>query len=60
MKPFKTRLTTKLGIELPIMSAGMAGVADQNLLLLFRTLVGWNIGQTGMDPEVLRHIIRDT
>jgi NAD(P)H-dependent flavin oxidoreductase YrpB (nitropropane dioxygenase family) len=57
----KTRLTELLNIDIPIMSAGMAGVAGPDLVAAVSNAGGiGTIGAIGMDPTALRQCIRDT
>jgi NAD(P)H-dependent flavin oxidoreductase YrpB (nitropropane dioxygenase family) len=56
-----TKLTIKLGIQFPIMSAGMAGIAGPELVAAVSNSGGiGTIGAIGMDPQTLRTCIRDT
>ena len=57
----KTKLTDLLKIEVPIMSAGMAGVAGPDLVAAVSNAGGiGTIGAIGMTPSELRQCIRDT
>ncbi len=59
--PFSTPLTRLLGIELPIMSAGMAGVAGPELVAAVSNAGGiGTLGAIGMSPDVLREQIEHT
>jgi NAD(P)H-dependent flavin oxidoreductase YrpB (nitropropane dioxygenase family) len=61
MMNVSTRLTQKLGIKFPIMSAGMAGVAGPKLVAAVSNAGGiGTIGAIGMNPTVLRQCIQDT
>jgi NAD(P)H-dependent flavin oxidoreductase YrpB (nitropropane dioxygenase family) len=56
---FPTPLTERLGVSLPIMSAGMAGVAGPELVAAVSNAGGFGtLGAIGMAPEVLRTQIR--
>jgi NAD(P)H-dependent flavin oxidoreductase YrpB (nitropropane dioxygenase family) len=59
--PYSTRLTEILNIDLPIMSAGMAGVAGPDLVAAVSNAGGiGTLGAIGMDPATLRQCIQDT
>ena len=58
---YPTRLTELLNIDLPIMSAGMAGIAGPDLAAAVSNAGGiGTLGGIGMDPSTLRQCIRDT
>eukprot|EP00947_MAST-08B_sp_MAST-8B-sp1_P004117 g4117.t1 len=59
--PFATPLTRLLGVDLPIMSAGMAGASGPHLVAAVSNAGGiGTLGAIGMDPETLRAVIRQT
>ena len=61
MQPFKTSLTELLKIDVPIMSAGMAGVAGPDLVAAVSNAGGiGTIGAIGLSPDELRDCIRHT
>ena len=61
IETFATKLTEKLQIEVPIMSAGMAGVAGPDLVAAVSNAGGiGTIGAIGMSPQELQKCIRDT
>ena len=58
---FPTPLTKLLGIEVPIMSAGMAGVAGPELVAAVSNAGGiGTLGAIGMPPVALRDAIQQT
>ena len=58
---FSTQLTKMLNIEIPVMLAGMAGVAGPHLVAAVSNAGGiGTLGAIGMSPEVLRDCIRQT
>ena len=58
---YTTRLTEILSIDLPIMLAGMAGVAGPHLVAAVSNAGGiGTLGAIGMSPEVLRNCIQQT
>lgn len=58
---YRTRLTQRLNIRYPIMSAGMAGVAGPELVAAVSNAGGiGTLGAIGMDPATLRRCIHDT
>ena len=58
---YHTRLTKRLNITYPIMSAGMAGVAGPDLVAAVSNAGGiGTLGAIGMSPETLRRCIQDT
>ena len=57
----KHRKTDMLNIQVPIMSAGMAGIAGPELVAAVSNAGGiGTLGAIGMNPETLRRCIRDT
>ena len=58
---YTTRLTKILGIDLPIMLAGMAGIAGPHLVAAVSNAGGiGTLGAIGMSPDVLRECIQQT
>ena len=58
---FQTALTKKLNIDIPIMLAGMAGIAGPELVAAVSNAGGiGTIGAIGMSPDVLRDCIQQT
>lgn len=58
---FQTALTQKLNIDIPIMLAGMAGVAGPELVAAVSNAGGiGTLGAIGMSPEILRECIQRT
>jgi NAD(P)H-dependent flavin oxidoreductase YrpB (nitropropane dioxygenase family) len=61
VKPFKTKLTELLKIQVPLMSAGMAGIAGPELVAAVSNAGGiGTIGAIGLSPVELRACIRRT